>query len=239
MICTEVPMTTLISGIPVEITRKLVKNINLTILPPDGKVRISAPFAVPDSYILEFVNSKIKWINRQRDKIAAVSSVYNPKYISGETVYIWGKPYLLKVEAGPKYAFEVSGETALLFVPENSTAESREAFVRRWYSQQLKDRIPTYLAKWEQITGLSCNQWRTKYMKTRWGTCNTSAGRIWLNVRLAEHPTICLKYVILHELLHLLVPNHGPEFQSLIGRYMADWRNVCRLLNAPLSAVNN
>ena len=226
-------MTAFVSGIHVEITRKRVKNINLSVLPPDGRVRVSAPFSVPDSYILEFVQSKVSWINSQKEKIAAVSSAYNPKYTSGETIHIWGKPHLLKVGSDVKYAFEVNGETALLFVPENSTAESCEAFVRRWYSRQLKDRVPPYLSKWEQVTGLSCSQWRTKYMKTRWGTCNTSVGRIWLNVRLAEHDPICLEYVILHELIHLVVPNHGNEFRSLMDRYMPDWQNIRRLLNAP------
>jgi predicted metal-dependent hydrolase len=68
-------------------------------------------------------------------------------------------------------------------------------------------------------------------MTTKWGACNTSTGKIWLNLQLAKKPIECLEYVILHELIHLKVRNHGPEFVTEMNRYMQNWREIRNQLN--------
>ena len=95
----------------------------------------------------------------------------------------------------------------------------------------LKAEVKKYLPKWERITGLQCSSWQSKYMTTKWGTCNTTTGKIWLNLQLAKKPIECLEYVILHELVHLRVRNHGSEFVAEMNRYLQNWREIRKQLN--------
>jgi predicted metal-dependent hydrolase len=123
-----------------------------------------------------------------------------------------------------------------LFMPAGTTGESRKRVVTEWYRTQLKETIPPLLAKWEQKTGIRVKEWRIKRMKTKWGSCNTSAGRIWLNLELAKKPIRCLEYIIVHEITHLLEPSHNENFVSRMDSFMPNWRNCRDELNSTPAA---
>lgn len=221
-----------IADISVEIVKKNIKNIHLSVLPPDGKVRISAPMAMSDDAIIMFVRTKLGWIRKQQAKFEAQPRQSEREYVSGETLYVWGRQYFLQVEYGYKgNALVLDGNKAILTVRKESTAKQREAFVNEWYRGLLKAEVEKYLPKWEKITGLYCSSWQSKYMTTRWGTCNTGTRKIWLNLQLAKKPVECLEYVILHELAHLTVKNHGADFVAILDQYMPYWRELKKQLN--------
>ena len=221
-----------LSGITIDIQKKNIKNMHLAVLPPDGKVRVSAPMHLSDESIAMFVRTKLGWIKKQQEKFANQPRQSEREYISGETLYVFGKQYFLRVMYSYKgNSLVLKGNEAILTVRKESTARQREAFVNEWYRDLLKERINVYLPKWEQITGLYCNSWQTKYMTTRWGTCNTNTRKIWLNLQLAKKPIECLEYVILHELAHLKVKNHGKDFIAILDTYMPYWRDTRKLLN--------
>lgn len=221
------------AGIAVEVIRKRIKHMYLRVLPPDGRVRVSAPLTVSAERIAAFVQEKAGWIARQQETMQNQPAALPPPYPSGERLSVWGKPYRLTVTHDRKRTLVLSGEQALLTVREGDTAARREAFVREWYRARLKEEIARQLPRWEAITGLHPSGWQTKYMTTRWGTCNTHTGKIWLNVRLAQKPPECLAYVLLHELAHLRVANHGPAFTAMLDAYMPSWREIKRRLNEP------
>jgi predicted metal-dependent hydrolase len=123
------------------------------------------------------------------------------------------------------------GDKILLYLPKKSSVDWREKFMREVYRAELVRKTEVLMPKWEAITGLKSNEWRTKYMKTRWGTCNIVAKRIWLNVQLAQKPTICLEYVILHELTHLIEKHHNARFYGYVAKYMPDWQEIRARLN--------
>ena len=224
--------TLTIGGIPVEIQRKNIKNLHLYVLPPDGRVRISVPLRLSEKSIAEFIGSRLGWIRIQQAKLAERPHPPVPTYVSGETLFLFGSPYTLYVEYGSgKRTVIRDGGNVILTVRENSTAEKREAVVNEWYRSLLKERVGILLPEWEAVTGLYCDSWQIKNMKTRWGTCNTQTRKIWLNLQLAKKPAGCLDYVILHELAHLKVPNHGKAFEALLDRYMPDWRDRRKILN--------
>jgi len=228
-------MQIIISNISVEVIRKNIKNMHLSVLPPDGKVRVSAPMQLPDEAIMMFVRTKLSWIKKQQEKFEQQPRQSERQYVSGETLYVWGRQYFLLVEysyKGNSLAF--SGDKAILTVRKESTAKQREAFVNEWYREQLKTEVAKYLPKWEKITGLYCSEWQSKYMTTKWGTCNTNTRKIWLNLQLAKKPIECLEYVILHELVHLKERCHNEDFVSLMDRFMPTWRDVRRSLNAQI-----
>lgn len=224
-----------VGGIEIELQRKNIKNLHLYVLPPDGRVRISAPMRLSKEQIAGFVSSKLDWIRKQQAKLAEKPPVSVLTYQSGETFYLSGKPYTLYVEYGNgKKSVRLEDDRIILNIRAESTAEQREKVVNEWYRVLLKEQIALLLPKWERITGLYSASWQIKNMKTRWGTCNTQTKKIWLNLRLAEKPSESLEYVILHELVHLKIPGHGKDFEAVLDRYMPDWRERRERLNISL-----
>ena len=210
--------------------------MHLAVLPPDGRVRVSAPTQLTDEAITMFVRTKLGWIKKQQEKFQQQPRQSERQYVSGETLYVWGKQYFLQMEYSYKgNALTLSGDKAILTVRKESSPKQRGSFVNEWYRSLLKQEVAKYLPKWEKTTGLYCSSWQSKYMTTKWGTCNPTSKKIWLNVQLAKKPIECLEYVILHELAHLKVHNHGPEFTAILDQYMPYWRDHrCRLNDSTL-----
>ncbi|MBR5280809.1 MAG: M48 family metallopeptidase [Clostridia bacterium] len=211
-----------ISGIPIEIQRKPVRYLRLTVQAPNGRVRVSAPKHLSNAAIETFISSKIAWIQKQREKFEQQPEA---------PFAVLGKPYCLRVENGRKNSLVLSDDEAVLILRTPCTDAQREKFLREWYRTVLKEQIEIYLPKWEAITGLRCQSWQIKDMKTRWGSCNTRTRKIWLSLHLAKKPLSCLEYVILHELVHLAVPNHGKDFAAMMDRYMPGWRMIKKGMN--------
>lgn len=208
--------------------------MHLYVKPPYGKVCVSAPHSVKNQTIEMFIRTRISWIKRQIEKFENQERQTKREYISGETLYVWGKKYYLQLEYGNKNSITVLGNKAIFRVSKNSNMMSRERFVREWYRSLLKTEVERILPKWEKITGLIPSNWQTKYMTTRWGSCNTATKKIWLNVQLAKKTPECLEYVILHELIHLEEKNHNDRFISLMDKYMPMWREIKNSLNTQI-----
>ncbi len=225
-----------IEGIPVEVTKKKIKSLRLTISPPDGRVRLSVPDRLTEKDIRAFLTAKLPWIQKHRSKFEGNDPPFEPAYVTGEPFFLFGKRYLLRVVSGKRgsSAVMLEGNEAILTIREGSTSEQREAAVNEWYRAMLKEKIGLLLPKWEAITGLKSTDCGIRRMKTRWGSCNTVTGKIWLNLELAKKPPEYLEYVILHELAHLRERNHGKAFWAILDRYMPDWRERREKLNAPV-----
>lgn len=224
-----------IQGIPITVEKKKIKNLYLKVVPPDGKVIISAPKRMSQKVIEDFAVSKINWIQEKRKKYEKQPKEIELQYISGENIYLWGRSCPLEL----RYSNVCSKVTLLeerivIQVPMNSTPEQRERCLNEWYRIQLKERIPLLIAKWENVIGVQVQDWGVKNMKTRWGTCNTSAKRIWLNLQLAKKKPECLEYVVVHEMTHLLERNHNQRFYGFMDKFLPDWRNIKDELNSVL-----
>lgn len=205
--------------------------MHLYVKPPNGSVMVSAPLTISDEAIERFVRTKVSWIKKQIAKFDNQSRQSEREYVSGETLFVWGKQYYLQIEYGNKNSIVLSGDKAVLTVRKGSTADQRENLVREWYRELLKTEIARLLPKWEKITDLKATGWQTKYMTTRWGTCNPKTGKIWINLQLAKKTPECLEYIILHELIHLVEKTHNERFVSLMDMYMPMWREVKATLN--------
>ena len=205
--------------------------MHLYVKPPQGRVTVSAPFSMSDEAIERFVRTKVGWIKKQVVKFDEQPRQSEREYVSGETLYVWGKRYYLQTKYGNMNSLVLAGDKAVLTVRRESTAHQRENFVREWFRNLLKVEIARLLPKWEKITGLKATSWQTKYMTTRWGTCTTKTGKIWFNLQLAKKTPECLEYVILHELVHLVEKNHNERFVSMMDKYLPMWREVKVTLN--------
>jgi len=214
-----------ISGMKVEVVRKAIKNLHLGVYPPHGRVRVAAPLAVSDDAVRLAVIGKLGWIKRQRAKFEAQPRQSQREMVSGESHYFLGQRYRLRVveHDGPA-RIALRGKASIdLFVRRDTTAEKREAVLHCWYREQLNALIPPLLEKWQPV-GVQVAAWGIRKMKTKWGSCNANARRIWLNLELAKKPVRCLEYIIVHELVHLLERHHNDRFHALMDDCMPTWR---------------
>ena len=223
-----------VSGIRVEVVRKDIKNLHLGVYPPLGRVRVAAPLMVNDEAVRLAVINKLGWIKRQRAKFAEQPRQSQREMVSGESHYVLGRRYRLRVhEVDAPARVALRGIASLdLFVRPGTSAEQREAILMRWHREKLNALIPPLLEKWQPIMGVQAAEWGIKKMKTKWGTCTPTARRIWFNLELAKKPAMCLEYIAVHELVHLLERNHTDRFTALMDGFLPNWR-VCReTLNA-------
>lgn len=223
--------------IPVLVVRKPIKNMHLAVYPPDGRVRVSAPLRITDENIRLAVISRLKWIRKKQATFAAQPRQSAREMVTGESHYIFGQRYRLEViERQGRHEIVIKNNTTLqLFVKPQTSIQSRKKVLNEWYRQQLKTRIPDLLNQWQPIIGKQASDWGVKKMKTRWGSCNIAARRIWLNLELAKKPIECLEYVLVHELVHLHERHHNDRFKGLMDKFLPQWRSRRDILQqAPL-----
>lgn len=215
-----------IRGVAVEIVRKDIEHLHLGVYPPDGRVRVSTPLRLDDDAVRLAVISRLVWILRKRSEYDRRDRQSWREFVTGESHYFEGRRYRLDVV--------VSNAITGIRLRNNSWMEmrarpdtdrdAREAILYRWYRARLRKRIPDMVAKWELGVGVAVADWRIRRMKTRWGTCNEEARRIWLNSELARKPVSCLEYVVVHEMIHLIERGHNERFRSILDRMMPSWR---------------
>lgn len=227
-----------VSGVRVAVVRKAIKNLHLGVYPPDGRVRVAVPLAVSNAAVRVAVIGKLRWIRRQQAGFAHQARESQREMVSGESHYSLGRRYRLEVvETRDKGTVVLRNRSIMeLHVRPGSDAEQRERVLQRWYRERLLEIVPPLLAKWQAELGVKVAQWGIKRMKTKWGSCNAKAGRIWLNLELAKKPPECLEYLVVHELVHFLVRHHDDRFHALMDRHLPRWKAIRRMLNtSPLA----
>ena len=234
------PEKIVVAGIPVAVTRKKIKNVHLSVYPPNGIVRMSAPLRMSDETLRVFLVAKVGWIRSQQKKLQEAQGETAREYIDRESHYLWGSRLLLKIkeEAVPA-TVEVKSRQMILRVRPGSTMESREVVVHAWYRDQVRRAAEPLIAKWETKLKVRSNSLFIQKMKTKWGSCNTTKKNIRLNTELGKKPKECLEYIVVHELVHLLEPSHNARFQELMDRNLPNWRALRSQLNSsPLAHLD-
>ncbi|SOE81033.1 Predicted metal-dependent hydrolase [Caballeronia arationis] len=227
-----------VSGLSVELVRKDIKNLHLGVYPPNGRVRVAVPFSVSEDAVRLAVIGKLGWIRRQQQKFETQPRQSKREMVSGESHFFQGRRYRIRVVNcdGPATVMLRNKRTMELKVRPGTNAELRLKVVERWYREQLKALTPTLLERWQPLLGVEVSRWGIKKMKTKWGSCNVDASRIWLNLELAKKPVQCLEYVIVHEMVHLIERHHNDRFTALMDRHLPHWRTYRDELNqAPLA----
>lgn len=230
-----------VGDLEVEIVRKEIKNLHLGVYPPDGRVRVAAPPTVSNDAIRVAVASRFGWIKRHMRSFLEQPRQGERRYVSGETHYHLGQQYRLKLVegAGPSSVELQPPDWIEIRVPKGKDREFRNRTMKRWQRAILREMAASLVTDWAERLSVSEPSYGVKRMKTKWGSCNTKDRRIWLNLELIKKPSECLSYVILHEMAHLLEPNHGERFVGLLDRHMPNWRSHRdRLNSAPLGHEN-
>jgi len=218
--------------IEVDVVLKDIKNVHLSVYPPTGRVRISAPKRMSIGTIRVFAISKLDWIKQQQTKLRAQERETPRDYVDRESHYVWGKRYLLRLsEREEPPDIKLTHSRMLLSVRPGTDGDKKQALVAEWYRKQLREAVPALLARWQPLLGVRVERFFVQRMKTKWGSCNHKAGTIRLNTELAKKPGECLEYIVVHELVHLLEPTHNARFVMLMDRFMLKWQFHRQVLN--------
>jgi predicted metal-dependent hydrolase len=226
-----------LGDITVDVIQKNIKHMHLSVHPPTGRVRISAPIRLSMDTIRVYAISKLSWIKKHQTRFRNQPREAARDYISNESHFYNGKRYLLKViehNAPPKVILK--HDIIELYTRQKTNKTKRRKILESWYRDKLKLVLPGLINKWEIKMGLSVNQFGIKRMKTRWGTCNSKAKRIWLNLELAKKPIYCVEYIIVHEMVHFLVRHHNDIFKSYMDKFLPQWRLLKQELNSQITA---
>ena len=215
-----------VSNFSIDVIRKSIKNMHLSVYPPTGRVRIAAPLNVDDEAVKLFAISKLAWIKKNQRKFEMQDRQMPRVFEQRESHYFEGKRYLLRViEQNATPRVEIKTKTYIdLFIRPNATVEQRQNCINEWYRKQLKNQIPQIIKKWEPIIEVSVSDWGVKHMKTKWGTCNIEQKRIWINLELAKKPYNCLEYIVVHEMIHLIERHHNDNFLAHLDKYLPKWK---------------
>jgi len=215
-----------------EVTRKAIKHVHLSVLPPAGKVRVAAPQGMPLETIRLFVISKLAWIRSQQRKLQTQEREPPREFLNKESHYLWGKRYLLEIsiaDAAP--VVSLTPRKLRLQVRPGTDRARCDYVLDGWYRQQVRNAVPALLAKLEPLLGVKATRVFVQRMKTKWGSCTPKSGYIRLNTDLAKKPPECLEYIVTHELVHMLEPTHNERFVALMDLYLPHWQHLRRQLN--------
>lgn len=229
-----------LGDIAVDVVLKDIKNVHLSVYPPTGRVRISAPSRMSLDNIRAFAISKLGWIKQQQKKLQRQERETPREYLDRESHYVWGKRYLLKlIEDNTAPEVKLKHSEMILRVRPGTEDETKQAIVAQWYREQIKATVPGLIANWGLIMHVKVDRVFVQKMKTKWGSYNPAKRSIRLNTDLARKPHECLEYVVVHEMVHFLERHHNERFKELMDRLIPQWRVYREALNrSPLAHEN-
>ena len=224
--------TITIGEMAIEVLRKEIKHVHLSVHPPDGRVTLSAPAGTRPEAMRAFAVTKLGWIREQQRRLAEQARETDRQFIERESHYLWGRRYLMTVEyRAAKPSVRLDHRRITLIVRPGSDAVKRAAVIHDWHKRLLHQAVPVLIDKWAGRLQVTVRGYFLQRMKTRWGSCNPRAGHIRLNTELVRKPRDLLEYVLVHELLHLIEPAHNDRFVRLLDEHYPAWQTARAELN--------
>ncbi len=208
-----------------DVVKKDIRNIHLSVHPPNGKVRISAPMRMDLGTIRVFAITKLAWIKQQQKKLRSQERETPRDYIDRESHYLWGRRYLIEIiEKNASPLVELKHKRMRLQIRPGASELAKQTVLHDWYRAQVKQAAAPLIAKWERLMHVKVSGILVRRMKTKWGSCSPDLATIRLNLELARKPPDCLEYVLVHEMAHLLERTHNRRFVACMDKFMPKWR---------------
>lgn len=222
-----------VNDINIEVEKKAIKNMHLSVYPPDGHVHVSAPIDMSETLIKSYVLRKMAWIIAKRKEMTSYIREENREYVSGEAHYFLGNLYRLKVIRTNTEIQHVvrDGDYLQIFVRDNAKPKHIENVLYEWYREELKQIVDDYVKKWTKILDVNPQGWEIRLMSSKWGSCTRKTKRLLFNLQLAKKPLICIEYIVLHEMTHLIEPTHSNKFKLILDRHLPNWEEIQKQLN--------
>jgi predicted metal-dependent hydrolase len=227
-----------LGDIAIAVTRKEVRNVHLTVHPPEGRVTLVIPENTRADVARAYAATRMPWIRDKQAKLRGQARELPRRYVERESHYLWGRRYLLTViERDARPTVTLDHRRIRLAVRPGATAEQKGQVLHAWHKALLHAAVAPLIFKWEQTLGVTVSAYFLQRMKTKWGSCNHSSRAIRLNTELVRKPRDLLEYVVVHEMAHLIEPSHGERFVAVMDRYVPTWRDARAELNElPLAA---
>lgn len=227
-----------IGDVSILVSRKAVKNVHLSVHPPNGRVTLVTPATTRLEVARAYAISKLAWIREQQSKLENQAREAPRQFVQRESHYLWGRRYLLNIAfQDSKPLVSVDHRRITLTVRPGANAEKRADVIHEWHKSLLHQAVPDLIRKWEPRLNVSVKQYFLQRMKTKWGSCNHEGGHIRLNTRLVTKPKDLLEYVIIHEMIHLIEPTHSERFLAMLAEHYPAWQEARAELNElPLAA---
>lgn len=222
----------------IRMTRKDIKNVHLSVHPPDGRVTLAAPKATRPEVARAYAISKLGWIRKQQEHLRNQAREAPRRFVERESHYLWGRRHLLSiVHRDAKPFVSLDHKRITLNVRPGTNAAKRAEILHEWHKSLLHGVVPALIEKWEPKLQVKVRGYFLQRMKTKWGGCNHHFGHIRLNTELVKKPKDLLEYVIVHEMVHLREPTHNQRFIAILQEHYPTWREARNELNQlPLSA---
>lgn len=221
----------MIGELEIDVTFKDIKNLHLSVHPPQGHVTISSPLKYDLEKVKIYAATKLAWIKKEQRKFKEQLREEKRQYITQESHYFLGKRYLLSVTESKRNTVDLKGKRLLLTSEDFNNVVLKEATIYKFYRKELRRILEERIAYFSTQLNVEVPSFKIRFMKTKWGSCNSSKERIWFNIELAKKPLICIDYIVVHELVHLLERNHNKRFVLLMDKYFPAWRTVKKQLN--------
>lgn len=227
-----------LGDITIEITRKAIKHVHLSVYPPDGRVTLAAPAGTRMEVARAYAISKLGWIRDQQAKLKEQARETPRRFVGRESHYLWGRRYLLSiVEHDTRPHVVLDHKRITLIVRPGSDHAKRAEVMHAWHKRLLHEAIPPLIAKWEHKLEVKVSGYYLQRMKTKWGSSNPKSATIRLNTELVKKPRDLLEYIVVHEMAHLIEPTHNEHFISVLDQHYPSWHEARDELNElPLAA---
>jgi predicted metal-dependent hydrolase len=216
----------------VDVVFKDIKNVHLSVYPPTGRVRISAPERMSIDTIRAFAISKISWIKKHQVELVNQERETPREYLDRESHYLWGKRYLLQIsEHDSPPEVQIASSQIILRIRPHTSDKQKQEILSQFYRMRMREEITQLITKWEPLMGVTVHKFYVQHMKTMWGSCNHHAKTVRLNTELAKKPKECLEYILVHEMAHIIEPTHNARFIALIDQFLPNWQVRKNILN--------
>ena len=222
-----------IGEISVLVARKAIKNVHLSVHPPDGRVTLVAPTVTRLDVARAYAITRLGWIRQQQKKLNSQARETPHRFIERESHHIWGRRHLMTIKyADARPCVALDHKRITLTVRPGADAKKRAEVLHEWHKSLLHETVHSIIKKWQPKLKVHVASFFLQRMKTKWGSCNHREGNIRLNTELVKKPKDLLGYVIVHEMVHLIEPTHSSRFIEILAKHYPSWREARAELNA-------
>ena len=211
-------------GLRVEVVRSIRRTAALHIIGSDLQVRV--PEYVGDERVAAFLQKKRPWIRSKVAEIQLLPPHRTKELVSGESFAYLGRHYRLKVQEGHQVGLCLTGGYLKATIRPTETGDQREAriqqYLQNWYCSRALERLQEKTKRYAQLIGVAPTGMNVRNFKSRWGSCDKK-GQVVFNWNIIKAPHSVVDYVVVHELCHLIHPNHSKEFWHVVGRFDSNY----------------
>ncbi|MCH8473992.1 MAG: M48 family metallopeptidase [Opitutales bacterium] len=220
-----------LGSLEAELIFKKIKNVHLSVYPPHGRIRITAPEHMSAATVRAFALEKLGWIKSQQRRLREQNRETPREFLEKESHYVWGKRYLLKLVDSSTTGVDFTKSSLIIRKRPEWTSARCEECLEEWYREEVRRKADPLIRRWEKTLGVKVNKLFVQKMRTKWGTCTPAKGYIRLNTELAKKPRECLEYLVVHEMVHLLEPTHNERFLKFMDTFLPQWPALRAKLN--------